>query len=86
MDQTVSGGAISHWKFSVEWLGVVFDDIYLDTDGGSNEFEEIQSGSELKVNGYFVAPGTATVGESADFLGASIGSIYNSWAAEGAKI
>ena len=86
MDQTVSGGAISHWKFSVEWLSVVFDDIYPDADGGNNEFEEFQSGSELKVNGYFVAPGMAAVGESSDSLGASIGSIYNGWAAEGAKV
>ena len=56
-------------KFAVEWLGVVFDDIYPDTDGGSNEFEEIQSGSELKVDGSFEAPGTTSVGESSNSLG-----------------
>ena len=86
MEPTVSCGAICRGKFAVEWLGVVFDDIYSDTDGGSNEFEEIQSGSELKVDGDFEAPCTTAVGESSDSLGASIGSIYNSWAAEGAKI
>ena len=67
-------------------MGVVFDDIYSDTDGGSNEFEEIQSGSELKVDGDFEAPGTTAVGESSNSFGASIDSIYNGWAAEGAKI
>ena len=86
MEPTVSCGAICRGKFAVEWLGGVFDDIYPDTDGGSNEFEEIQNGSELKVDGYFVALGTTTLDESSDSLEASIGSIYNGWAAEGAKV
>ena len=86
MEPTVSGGAICHGKFAIEWLGVVFDDIYPDTGGESDAFKDIQSGSKLKVGGYFKAPGTTSVGESSDSLGASIGSIHNGWTAEGAKV
>ena len=41
MEPTVSGGSVCHGKFTVEWLGVVFDEIYPDTNVGGDEFEEV---------------------------------------------
>ena len=75
MEPTVVGGAIGHKEFAIEGLGLVFDDVYLDIDGGGDKFEEVERRTELDVEGYFEAPDTTSVAEPSDSLRISIGSI-----------
>jgi len=86
MKPTVSGGAIGHGKLTVEWLGGFLDDVDPDSNGGGDEFQEVEGCPELKVDGNLETPGTTAVGESSNSLGTSIGAIHNGWAAEGAKV
>lgn len=69
MDPSISGGVIDRGELAVEGLGFIFNDIY--------EFEEVESCTELEVDGNFEAPGTTSVGEASDSLGTSIGSVHN---------
>lgn len=52
MKPIIGGWAIGHEELAVEGLGLDSNDIYPDNDGGGDEFKEIHSGSELKVDGH----------------------------------
>ena len=41
MKPTIGGEAIGHGEFTVEGLGLIFNNIYLDTNSGGDEFEEV---------------------------------------------
>ena len=75
MEPTVGYGAIGHEEFAIEEMGLVFDDVYPDIDGGGDKFKEVERLTELEVDGYFEALDTTSVAETSDFFGISIGSI-----------
>ena len=41
MKPTIGDGAIGHGEFTVDELGLILNNIYLYTNGGGDEFEEV---------------------------------------------